>query len=168
MFSHRRRGIGTQRGSVSKIDPDYLYELSQQTTIKGYKTVSIMLPNGKSRPVGVHQLVADAYHGARPDGLVVRHLNGIPSDNAPGNLKYGTDAENSDDRKRHGTYLGGSNHHNSKLTGGQAVAIRTKRRAGARVKDLAAEFSVSVSTIESIIYNRSYLAPGVEFKRVTP
>lgn len=168
VFSHRRRGKGTQRGSVSTIDPDFLYELSQRTTIKGYRTASIMLPNGKSRPIGVHQLVADAFHGPCPDGLVVRHLNGVPSDNSPGNLKYGTDAENADDRKRHGTYLGGSNHHNAKLTGGQAVAIRTKRRAGVRVKDLAAEFGVSVPTIESIIYNRSYLAPSVEFKRVTP
>jgi len=168
VFSHRRRGKGIQRGSVSTIDPEFAYELAQQTTSKGYKTVSAMLSNGKSRPVGVHQLVADAFHGPRPDGLVVRHLNGVPSDNAPGNLKYGTDAENADDRKRHGTYLGGSNHHNAKLTGGQAVAIRTRRRAGARVKDLAAEFGVSVPTIESIIYNRSYLAPGVEFKRVTP
>jgi hypothetical protein len=94
-------------------------------------------------------------------------LNGVPSDNSPENLKYGTNAENAEDRKRHGTYLGGSNHHSAKLTGSQAVAIRTGRRRGARVKDLAAEFGVSVATIESIIYNRSYLAPGVEFKRVT-
>lgn len=126
-----------------------------------------MLPTGKSRPVGVHQLVADAFHGPCPHGLVVRHLNGVPSDNSPENLKYGTNAENAEDRKRHGTYLGGSNHHSAKLTGSQAVAIRTGRRRGARVKDLAAEFGVSVATIESIIYNRSYLAPGVEFKRVT-
>ncbi|MBW4793801.1 hypothetical protein ACVWVZ_004756 [Pseudomonas tolaasii] len=168
VFSHRRRGKGTQRGSVSTIDPDFMHKLAQQTTSKGYKTASVMLPNGKSRPVGVHQLVADAFHGACPDGLVVRHLNGVPSDNSPENLKYGTNTENADDRKRHGTYLGGSNHHNAKLTGGQAVAIRTKRRAGARVKDLAAEFGVSVSTIESIIYDRTYLAPCVEFKRVTP
>ncbi|WP_177412793.1 hypothetical protein [Pseudomonas sp. R1-43-08] len=93
---------------------------------------------------------------------------------APGNQGNGgelatleANAENADDRKRHGTYLGGSNHHNAKLTKGQAVAIRTKRRAGARVQDLAAEPGVSVTTIESIIYNRSYLSPGVEFKRMT-
>ncbi|WP_371316705.1 HNH endonuclease [Pseudomonas gingeri] len=153
---------------MATIDPAFRYELSQQTTAKGYKTVAIVLPSGRSRPAGVHQLVADAFYGPCPNGLVVRHLNGVPSDNAPGNLKYGTSLENADDRKQHGTYLGGSNHHGSKLSGGQAVAIRSKRRCGARVKDLALEFGVSASTIESIIYNKSYLAPGVEFKRVTP
>ncbi|WP_460543493.1 HNH endonuclease [Halomonas shantousis] len=146
------------KGSVSRIEASHHFELSQATTSKGYRTVSISFGNGRARPVGVHQLVADAFHGPCPDGLQVRHLNGIPSDNRPANLAYGNALQNAMDRKRHGTYLGGSNHHNAKLSGGQAAEIRHKRRLGAKVNALAEEYGVSVSTIESVIYGKSYKA----------
>ena len=167
IISHRLRGCGKYRGSLSIIDASHMYELSQQTTRKGYRTVCIMLPSGKSRPVGVHNLVADAFIGPRPCGLQVRHLNGIPSDNTPRNLKYGTALENAQDRKEHGTYLGGSNHHNAKLSGGQASSIRTRRRLGENVSDLAIEFGVSVSTIEGVIYGKTYRPSTVEFRRLS-
>jgi hypothetical protein len=57
---------------------------------------------GKSRSRPVHQLVCEAWHGPRPDGLVVRHLDGDPLNLEPGNLKWGTPAENSQDRSLHG------------------------------------------------------------------
>lgn len=168
IISHRRRGtrVVGHGGMRSNIDSNFCYTLRQSTLKKGYKTVSISFEGKKARPVGVHQLVADAFHGPCPCGLQVRHMNGVPSANSPANLQYGTHQENADDRRRHGTYLGGSNHHNAKLTGGQAVAIRVRRRAGEMVKSLAAEYCVSTATIESIIYGKSYLAQTVEFKRV--
>lgn len=169
VISHRRRGFRTgpfRGGSESRIDPSHTYELSQFTTKKGYKTVGISFPNGKSRPVGVHQLVADAFLGPCPEGLQVRHLNGVPSDNRPDNLRYGTHHDNARDRQVHGTYLGGSNHHNAKLTAGQASTIRRRRRLGEKVLDLAVEYGVSVSTIESIIYGKSYRSSSVEFRRI--
>lgn len=58
----------------------------------------------------VHVLVAEAFHGVRPTGLVVRHLNGVPTDNSATNLAWGTHAENADDMRRHGT------HHNAGRT----------------------------------------------------
>lgn len=162
IISHRKRGIRVSGhgGTVSNIDQNHNYKMRSFTTKKGYRTLSICLPNGKVRSIGVHQLVADAFHGTCPDGKQVLHINGIPTDNVPSNLRYGTCQENADDRMRHGTYLGGSNHHNSKLTGGQAASIRAKRRQGFKVKDLAKEFGVSTSTIESIIYKKSYLSLG--------
>lgn len=166
IFSHRRRGCGKQRGSVSIIDFGFSYELTQRPLRKGYRTVSIVLTNGKSRPVGVHRLVADAFHGPCPKGQQVRHMNGIPSDNSPDNLRYGTPLENADDRRRHGTYLGGSNHHGAKLSGGQAAAIRRRRRMGEKVADLARSFGVSVSTIEGVIYGKTYKPVTIEFKRI--
>lgn len=166
IISHRRRGKGKQRGSVSMIDAGFTFELKQYSSPKGYLTVSISFEPGNSRAVGVHQLVADAFHGPCPQGLQVRHLNGNPKDNRPSNLRYGTSMENAADRRAHGTYLGGSNHHGAKLTGGQAAQIRRRRRCGEKVKDLAADFHVSTSTIESIIYGRSYRPAAIDFKRV--
>ena len=52
----------------------------------------------------VHTLVAEAYLGAKPSGLEVRHLNGNPQDNRVENLSYGTRSENVLDSVAHGTY----------------------------------------------------------------
>lgn len=51
----------------------------------------------------VHQLVAEAFHGPRPAGKVVRHLNGKGHDNRAENLLWGTNSENQSDSMRHGT-----------------------------------------------------------------
>lgn len=61
------------------------------------------LPNARSRPV--HVLVCLAFHGAKPcPDMVVRHLNGISTDNRPENLAWGTHSENNFDLVRHGTH----------------------------------------------------------------
>jgi hypothetical protein len=66
--------------------------------------------NGRQESWFVHQLVAAAFLGPRPDGLEVRHLDGDPLNNAVSNLAYGTRLENIQDKKRHGT------DHNAKKT----------------------------------------------------
>lgn len=50
----------------------------------------------------VHRLVCRAFNGPPPFlGAVVRHLNGIPNDNRPDNLMWGTVKENTADMMRH-------------------------------------------------------------------
>ncbi|EKN4766024.1 HNH endonuclease [Yersinia enterocolitica] len=164
VISHRLRGKGKQRGSVSIIDMSFSYELKQFCTPKGYFTVSISFESGKARPVGVHQLVADAYHGPCPEGMQVRHLNDIPDDNRPENLAYGTIADNAADRFKNGNYAAGGKHFKSKLTDFQASEIRELRKQGLKVKQLAEKYMVSLSTIESIIYLKSYKT--IEFERM--
>ena len=85
--------------------------------VNGYPRVDIRYPS----PVGlkqrkVHQLVLEAFVGARPSGMVVRHLDGDPANNHLSNLAYGTYAENSQDQKRHGTLLAGSLSPRAKLS----------------------------------------------------
>jgi hypothetical protein len=61
------------------------------------------LPNARSRPV--HVLVCLAFHGPKPEpDMVVRHLNGVSTDNRPENLAWGTHSENNFDLVRHGTH----------------------------------------------------------------
>lgn len=75
----------------------------------GYLVVSLWdAPRVESR--FVHQLVAEAFIGTRPDGLVIRHLDGDRSNNRPGNLAYGTYSENNYDIITHGR------HHNANKT----------------------------------------------------
>lgn len=49
-------------------------------------------------------LVADAFHGPRPTGKVIRHGPGGSFDDRPENLRYGTQAENIGDSVRAGTH----------------------------------------------------------------
>lgn len=50
----------------------------------------------------VHQLVCIAFHGPRPDGEEVRHLNDTPDDNRRENPVWGTRVENIADRRING------------------------------------------------------------------
>jgi hypothetical protein len=52
----------------------------------------------------VHVLVAEAFIEPRPEGKVVRHLDGDPRNNLSENLAWGTSAENNQDMLRHGTH----------------------------------------------------------------
>lgn len=51
----------------------------------------------------VHELVAQAFLGPRPDGMVICHNNGDRLDNRPGNLRYDTQGNNIRDSVKHGT-----------------------------------------------------------------
>lgn len=61
--------------------------------------------NRKRTDRTVHSMVAEAFHGPRPAGMVVRHLDGNSLNNTPGNLQYGTQVENMEDMRRHGNAI---------------------------------------------------------------
>lgn len=51
-----------------------------------------------------HRFVCEAFHGLpQGDGLEVRHLDGNKANCRPDNLAWGTQQEQHDDRRRHGT-----------------------------------------------------------------
>jgi hypothetical protein len=85
----------------------------------GYPRVSITDDDGNYCGVHVHAIVAAAFIGPRPDGLLVRHLNGNPTDNRPDNLAYGTHADNVQDAIAHGTQVRGARQHLARLTDGR-------------------------------------------------
>lgn len=67
-----------------------------------YLTVALHR-EGVGRSESVHILVCAAFHGPRPEGQHVRHLNGKPRDNRAVNLAWGSRSENMLDRRAHGT-----------------------------------------------------------------
>lgn len=108
--------------------------------------LSVALGRGNSRTV--HSLVMLAFIGMPPAGNEVRHLNGKPADNRLSNLKYGTRAENTQDKKYHR----GARSYRLK----PQDVLRIRRRlgpfgAGAR---LAREYNVAQSTISAIKHAR--------------
>jgi len=103
-----------------------------------------------------HTLVAEAYHGPRPPGADIRHLNGDPGDDRPENLAYGTRVENAADTISHGRTTRGSRNTQAKLTEAQAREIKMRLRAGEMGRALAREFGVSEQGICDIRKGRQW------------
>ena len=76
----------------------------------GYRRV-ILARGGQRFEYLLHQVIALAFHGPRPEGMEVRHLNGDQTDNRPENLRYGTSSENSRDTLAHGNHASASRTH---------------------------------------------------------
>lgn len=74
---------------------------------QGYLKVMLAITGARGKNRVVHQLVAEAFIGPRPDGpegAEIRHLDGDHFNNVPGNLRYGSHGENQADSVRHGTH----------------------------------------------------------------
>lgn len=69
----------------------------------GYLRVNLS-HNGRRSEQLVHWIVAATFHGERPLGMEIRHLDGDQTNNAAANLRYGTSRENKNDIKDHGTH----------------------------------------------------------------
>lgn len=140
--SHGRvRGIAPGRG---KPPPRML-----KPALKGgYESVTLF-DKPRRWYARVHTLVATAFHGPRPAGMQVRHLNGNRRDNTPGNLAWGTAAENVADRVRHGSHRGSKNS-NAKLSASDVVEIREALARGEFGSHLAGLYGVSKEQIYRI------------------
>lgn len=115
----------------------------------------------RMHPRNVHAAVCEAFHGPRPPGLVVRHLNGDCRDNRACNLEWGTRRENELDKFRHGTGRAGDRNGNSKLTDQQVAEIRRLKQAGMTGTQIASEFGVHSSTVYSICSGQHRVPPGM-------
>lgn len=90
----------------------------------GYHKITLAV-NGTRTDVRVCGLVAEAWHGPRPKGEVARHLDGSRTNDTPANVVWGTPQDNSDDAKRHGTLMRGSQVNTSRLSAEDVVAVKT-------------------------------------------
>lgn len=92
----------------------------------------------------VNRLVLEAFVGMPEEGQVCRHLNGDKTDNKLTNLCWGTPAQNSADREKHGNTKHGSANGNSRLTEEAVSEIRARyKKGGITQTELAKEFNTS-------------------------
>ena len=134
-------------------------EYAEWYPLKGYKQkrkngyVSItMCHKNKKVTKNVHRLICEAFHGIpNPSSLQVRHLDGDTNNNVPGNLCWGTQAENWMDRKAHGHGCSGASHPMAKFSEQERQSIKWVIENGVcSQRHLARVLGVSQSCIRDI------------------
>jgi len=114
--------------------------------MEGYHRVDLRYP-GRRRSAFVHRLVLEAFVGPPSEGHQCRHLNGRRDDNRLANLAWGTAAENSRDKRRHGTCSRGERNGNTRISEETARQILAHEGTHA---DAARAFGVSRRTARNI------------------
>ncbi len=104
----------------------------------------------------VHILVLEAFIGPRPKGKVSRHLDGNPYNNAADNLAWGTQKENMDDRRKHGTHLEGSGCGQAKLNEEDVVKMRAMRNQGMTMAAIAKHFPISSAHVCNVLSGKTW------------
>lgn len=141
LVRRRTRARGAQVGAIIK------WHTNVSTA---YPTVRFMR-DGRQHARNVHSLVARAFHGPRPDGLQVRHLDGDTMNCRATNLCYGTAQENANDKVRHGRTSAGERNPRAKLTIAQVAGVREARSAGESAKAIARRLGLNPSTVHRIV-----------------
>ena len=116
----------------------------------GYPVVVLSWRN-KKKMFKVHNLVALAFMGERPNGHVVDHLNGVKSDSRLENLEFVTPIENTRRAKEMGLIARGELAGPARLTTEQVVSIRRERSEGLSANKLAAKYGVCRRAINKIV-----------------
>lgn len=115
---------------------------------KGHGHLYVTANGNRSR--AVHQLVAEAFIGPKPDepNMVVLHADDDPTNNAPDNLSWGSQAKNVQD-----SYLRGRRP--TKLDATIVLQIRSESATTSQCK-LAERYGVARRTIQQIMLRQTW------------
>lgn len=122
----------------------------------GYRKFVLIDDMGGRRYVRRSSLICAAFHGPRPRGHEVRHIDGSRQNDAASNLSWATHRENCADKATHGTSQRGKKNGNSKITEDQAKDALFRLSCGQSVLRIAKYFGVSRSAIYGIKYGKSW------------
>lgn len=104
-----------------------------------------------------HELAMIHRVGPRPDGMYVLHGPCVsPACMNYRHLRYGTPTENNIDRRRDGTAPIGANNPQAKLSDEIVQQLKNRYRNGEAQRSLAAEYGVSVMTVNRAIRGESW------------
>lgn len=123
----------------------------------GYWGCALTSDDGSYQNPTVHTLVAAAFLGPRPAGMMVCHNDGNPKHNVVGNLRYDTATGNVHDAIRHGTQARGTRQHLAKLNENKVAEIRRRFiQEPVTQATLADEYGISSSTMLSLIKGETW------------
>ena len=135
----------------------YPFRLKPSIGSEGYPMIAI-IEGGKRRTRNVHTLICLAFHGPKPTPThETRHLNGNKADTTPGNLAWGTPAQNEADKRRHGRTAMGSTHGIAKLNEEAVRILRVAIPQGLwNPVDAAKVFDVDPSVIRAAVTGKNW------------
>jgi hypothetical protein len=119
----------------------------------GYPVVQLGRQSG---PKYVHELVCGAFHGQRPEGFTVSHLDGCKTNNNAENLAWESFKENFAHKVRHGTMNWGERQGHAKLTEHQVRLIRCQPQTRGMFSRIARLYGVSPTSVESAYKRRTW------------
>lgn len=141
-------------GQIYSIKP--LRNYSKDTSLRvlrgtrdrdGYKRVALFRGSEKSYK-RVCRLVCETFHGKPPSlSSVTRHKDGSTDNDKPDNLEWGSPLDNSQDAKRHGTWIHGTKVNTNKLAEEDVIKIFKDNR---KYTEIAEDFGVSFGTVGHI------------------
>jgi len=102
----------------------------------------------------VHQLVARAFLGIRPEGKEINHKNGVKADNRIENLEYCSRQENINHAVANHLMQCGEQNGMAKLTRKDVRKIRMIAKAGTAQRNIACDFNISQSNVNHIISHK--------------
>lgn len=125
--------------------------LTQSTNTTGRKFVHFTNGDKQDKHL-VHRLVAEAFLGKCPEGMIVAHCDGNHLNNDLENLRFDNKSENAIDMYRHGGLSG-----SGKLETTDVLEIRKLYKTNKYTqKEIAIMFGVSRGNVSSIINGRSF------------
>lgn len=153
--SHRKPTVGVQKWIV---DSAYSRVLSRRP-FGHYYHYKLML-GGKKKLIQTHRLIWQSFNGPIPPGMIVRHLDDNPANNALSNLVLGTHKDNAKDAARNGVLRTGEKHGMHKLTADAVRSIRERAAAGESETALAMEHGVWQGTISAVLCGQRWKSVG--------
>jgi len=121
----------------------------------GYLTVAPVI-DGKNVTHYVHKLVAAAFIGPRPDGMLVNHKDTNKQNNRDSNLEYITFAGNMAHAADAGVMAHGVDHYCAKMTNESVRALRADRATGLPYSKLAKKYGIVISQAWQIANGNSW------------
>jgi len=131
--------------------------LKSASDTSGYQAVNINL-NGKRRTYRVAVLIALTFHGQRPMGAEVCHIDGTRTNDRADNLRYGTRSDNAFDSVAAGTHTTklGETNPKAKLTSKDVREIVSAADSGRSHSEVAKMFGITSGNVGAILSGRSW------------
>ena len=120
------------------------------------RPIVTLCKDGKEYNRRVQAIVAEAFIGPRPGGFGVLHRDDDKMNNRPGNLYYGTHADNMVDRDRNGRTAWGERSGTAAITEETAREILRLDATGVRKRDIVIRTGASKQIVASITRGRSW------------
>lgn len=115
-----------------------------------YPTVRPVV-GGKNVFAYVHHMVAEAFIGPRPAGMVVNHIDANKYNAAASNLEYVTQPANMQHAARAKRMARGERHSGAKFTDAQVAEMRALRASGVRQCDIARRLGASAALVSQVL-----------------